>query len=107
MRFGKISLAAIAAASLVSAPVMAESLSPAAKAVGASKVKRVGANAKAESKLGGGSGVIVAVLAAAAVIGGIVIASGNDENKPKRPLLFQDFALIRRPSGRLFFVLER
>jgi Na+/proline symporter len=85
MRFGKISLAAIAAASLVSAPVMAESLSPAAKAVGASKVKRVGANTKEESKLGGGIGVIVAVLAAAAVIGGIVIASGNDDNSPTSP----------------------
>jgi hypothetical protein len=84
MRFGKISLAAIAAASLVSAPVMAESLSPAAKAVGASKVKRVGANTKEESKLGGGSGVIVAVLAAA-VVGGIVIASGNDDNSPTSP----------------------
>ena len=84
MRFGKFSLAAIAAASLVSAPVMAESLSPAAKAVGASKVKRVGASAKEESKLAGG-GVIVAVLAAVAVIGGIVIAAGNDDNAPTSP----------------------
>ena len=85
MRFGKISLAAIAAASLVSAPVMAESRSPAAKADGASNVKRVGANTKEDSKLGGGSGVIVAVLAAAAVVGGIVIASGNDDNSPTSP----------------------
>jgi Na+/proline symporter len=85
MRFGKISLAAIAAASLVSAPVMAQSLSPSVKAVGASKVKRVGANAKEESKLGGGSGVIIAVLAAAAVVGGIVIAAGNDDNSPTSP----------------------
>ncbi len=85
MRFGKFSLAAVAAASLVSAPVMAESLSPAAKAVGASKVKRVGAGAKEESKVGGGSGVIVAVLAAVAVIGGIVIAAGNDDDGPTSP----------------------
>ena len=85
MRFGKISLAAIAAASLVSAPVMAQSLSPAAKAVGVSKVKRAGAATKEESKLGGGSGVIVAIVAAAAVIAGIVIAAGNDDDAPTSP----------------------
>ena len=85
MRFGKLSLAAIAAASLVSAPVMAQSLSLAAKAVGASKAKRVGANTKEENKLGGGSGVIFAVLAAVAAIGGIVIAAGNDDNAPTSP----------------------
>jgi hypothetical protein len=85
MRFGKISLAAIAAASLVSAPVMAQSLSPAAKAVGASKVKRAGAATSEESKLGGGSGVIVAVVAAAAIIAGIVIAAGNDDDAPTSP----------------------
>jgi hypothetical protein len=85
MRFGKLSLAAVAAASLVSAPVMAQSLSPAAKAVGASKVKRVGANTAEESKLGGGSGVIVAVIAAVAVIGGIIIAAGNDDDAPTSP----------------------
>ena len=85
MRFGKISLAAIAAASLVSAPVMAQSLSPAAKAVGASKVKRAGAATTEESKIGGGSGVIVAIVAAAAVIAGIVIAAGNDDDAPTSP----------------------
>ena len=85
MRFGKISLAAIAAASLVSAPVMAQSLSPAAKSVGASKVKRASATSNEESKLGGGSGVIVAILAAVAVIGGIVIAAGNDDDEPTSP----------------------
>ena len=85
MRFGKISLAAVAAASLVSAPVMAQSLSPASKAVGASKVKRIGAASKEESKLENGSGVIVAILAAIAVIGGIVIAAGNDDDGPTSP----------------------
>jgi hypothetical protein len=85
MRFGKISLAAVAAASLVSAPVMAESLSPAAKAVSVSKVKRAGVASKEESKLGGGTGVIVAVLAAAAIIGGIVIAAGNNNDSPTSP----------------------
>ena len=85
MRFGKISLAAVAAAALASAPVMAESLSPSVKAVAASKVKRAGAATKGESKLGGGSGVIVAVLAAVAVVGGIVIAAGNDDDAPTSP----------------------
>ena len=85
MRFGKISLAAVAAASLVSAPVMAQSLSPASKAVGASKVKRIGAASKEERKMGRGSGVIVAILAAIAVIGGIVIAAGNDDDGPTSP----------------------
>ena len=85
MRFGKISLAAIAAASMVSAPVMAQSMSPAAKAVATSKVKRAGASTKGENKLGGGSGVIIAILAAAAVIGGIVIAAGNDDDGPTSP----------------------
>lgn len=85
MRFGKISLAAVAAASLVSAPVMAQSLSPAAKAVGASKVQRIGATSKEENKLGGGSGVIVAAIAALLIIGGIVIAAGNDGDGPTSP----------------------
>ena len=85
MRFGKISLAAVAAASLVSAPVMAQSLSPSAHVAGISKVKRVGGSASEESKLGGGSGVIIAILAAVAVIGGIVIAAGNDDDGPTSP----------------------
>jgi hypothetical protein len=85
MRFGKFSLAAVAAAALVSAPVMAQSLSPAAKAVGASKVKRVGAGANEENKQAGGTGVIVAILAAVAVVGGIVIAAGNDDDAPTSP----------------------
>ena len=81
MRFGKISLAAVAAASLVSAPVMAQSLSVASKAVGASKVKRVGAATKDESKQGG-NGLIIGLVAAAAVIVGIVVLSGDDSTSP-------------------------
>ena len=83
MRFGKVSLAAIAAASLISAPVVAQAVQPASKAT-AAQAKRAGV-AKEESKLGGGSGVIVAVLAAAAVIAGIVIAAGNDDDAPTSP----------------------
>ena len=84
MRFGKITLAAVAAASLVSAPVMAQSLSPSAHVAGISKVKRVGGSASEESKLRGG-GVIIAILAAAAVIAGIIIVSGNNKNRPTSP----------------------
>jgi hypothetical protein len=84
MRFGKISLAAIAAASLVSAPVMAEVAAP-AKSVAVSKVQRVGKARSAENKIGKGSGVIVALLAAAAVVGGILIASGNNNDTPTSP----------------------
>ena len=84
MRFGKISLAAIAAASLVTSPVMAQALSPAAKAVSESKVKRIGADRDSESKLGG-SGIFIAVLAAAAIVGGIVIAASNDDDEPTSP----------------------
>jgi hypothetical protein len=85
MRFGKFSLAAVAAASLLSAPVLAQAAPAASKAVGVSKVKRVGAASGEESKIGGGSGVIVAVVAALAVIGGIVIAAGNDDDAPTSP----------------------
>jgi hypothetical protein len=84
MRFGKISLAAIAAASLVSAPVMAQVAAP-AKATAVSKVQRVGKARTAENKLGKGSGVIVALLAAAGIIGGIVIAAGNNADTPTSP----------------------
>jgi hypothetical protein len=80
MRFGKVSLAALAAASLISAPVVAQSTT-ASKA----PVKRTAVAKKEESKLGGGSGVIVAVVAAAAIIAGIVIAAGNDDDAPTSP----------------------
>ena len=75
MRFGKMSLAVIAAASLVSAPVVAAAAP--SKSVAVSKVKRVGAVRNTENKLGGGSGILVAILAAAAVVGGIIIASSS------------------------------
>ena len=83
MRFGKISLAAVAAASLVSTPVMAQSLSPSAKAVGASQIKRISAKSKQENK--DTSGVVVGVLAGIAVIGGIIIAAGNNNDRRTSP----------------------
>ncbi len=77
MRFGKKSMAAIAAASLLIAPVAAQA-APA-------KVQRVGAVRAQESKLGGGQSTIIAVLAAAAVIVGIVIAANGGKKNPKSP----------------------
>ena len=81
MRFGKLSLAAIAAVSLLSAPVMAQATPVASKSVGVSKVKRVGAATKDESKQGG-NGLIIGLVAAAAVIVGIVVLSGDDSTSP-------------------------
>lgn len=82
MRFGKIGMAAIAAASLVSAPVLAQAAQP-VKSVSAPV--RAGTTADSDSKLEGSSGIIIAVLAAAAVIGGIIIAADGDSNSPTSP----------------------
>ncbi len=81
MRFGKISLAAVAAASLLSAPVMAQSVSTASKSVGVSKVKRAGAVAKEESKQAS-SGLLIGLAVAAAVVVGIVVLSDDEPNSP-------------------------
>jgi hypothetical protein len=81
MRFGKLSLAAVAALSLVSAPVMAETASAASKVVGVSKVKRVGAASKNESKQAS-SGLLIGLAAAAAVIVGIVVLSDDNSTSP-------------------------
>ena len=84
MRFGKVSLAVITAASLISAPVVA-SAATASKTVSAAKSKRAGAASNDESKLGRGSGVIVAILSAALIIAGIVVAAGNKSDGPTSP----------------------
>ena len=85
MRFGKVSLAVIAAASLISAPVAANAVN-ASKSVSAAQSKRVGATSNDESKFGGrGSGVIVGLLAAALIIAGIVVAAGNKSDGPTSP----------------------
>lgn len=83
MRFGKLSLAAVATVALLSTPVLAQSATAASKTVGVSKVKRVGTATKEESKAEGSTGIIIGVVAAAAVIGGIIIISDDDEpNSP-------------------------
>lgn len=85
MRFGKISLAAVAAASLMSAPVMAQAVSAAPNANSTAQVKRAGAEREDENKIGRGAGVILGILALVAIVGGIVIASGNNADTPTSP----------------------
>ncbi|MEO9469558.1 hypothetical protein [Parasphingorhabdus sp.] len=74
MKFTKFA-AAIAAASLISAPVTAQavqSLTPA--------VERTGAVDENGEKLEGSTGIIIGVLAAAAVIAGIIIIADDDDD---------------------------
>ena len=79
MRFGKIGMAAAAAASLVSAPVLAQAVQP------VSSVARTSATVENGNDLEGGSGIIIAILAAAAVIAGIIIAADGSEDTPTSP----------------------
>ncbi len=79
MRFGKNSLAAVAAAGLVLAPIAAQA------APAASQVDRAAAKAKSESELKGGIGIFLALLAVAAIVAGIVIAADNKEDTPTSP----------------------
>ncbi len=81
MRIGKKSFAALAAASMLIAPVVAQA-APAAKST--AKVKRAGADRKSENKQASTS-VILGALAAAAIIAGIVIVSDGKDNKPTSP----------------------
>ncbi|WP_373491283.1 hypothetical protein [Parasphingorhabdus sp.] len=79
MRFGKIGMAAAAAASLVSAPVLAQATQPVTSAA------RTSATVEGESNVEGGTGIILAILAAAAIIGGIIIAADGSEDTPTSP----------------------
>ena len=83
MRIGKKSFAALAAASMLIAPVAAQA-APTAKSKSTASVKRVGADRKAENKVKG-SAAILAALAAAAIIAGIVIAADSKSNTPTSP----------------------
>jgi hypothetical protein len=83
MRIGKNSFAALAAASLLIAPVVAQA-APTAKAQSTASVKRAGADRNAENKIDGTS-AIIAALAAAAIIAAIVIAADGKSNTPTSP----------------------
>jgi Na+-driven multidrug efflux pump len=81
MRFGKLSLAAVAVASLVTAPVMAQSVSASTNtSIASSKVKRIGAASRDESKAG--PGIVVGIIAAVVIIGGIILLSDDDSTSP-------------------------
>jgi len=82
MRFGKIGMAAVAAASLVSAPVFAQAAQPVASIATADRASTTTA---ADSELEGGSGIILAILAAAAVIAGIIVAADGSDDTPTSP----------------------
>lgn len=73
MKFGKMA-AGVAALSLVTAPVAAQSVDSRAPAV-----DRVGANSTDSEQLEGENGILIAVLAAAAVIAGIIIIADDDD----------------------------
>ena len=75
MKFGKLA-GALAAVSLVAAPVMAQS---------APAVERVSAKTDATEKMEGDSRVIFALLAAAAIIAGVIITADNDDDNPTSP----------------------
>ena len=83
MKLTKICLAALAAASLVSGPVMAESLSPSANAVGNESVKRAGV--KADGKRKRPSGVVYGAIAAVAILGSAIALLSDKEGKPASP----------------------
>ncbi len=77
MTFARKLIAASIAASMVSAPALAQS---------ADTAIRTNMSAGEESNLeGDGSGIIIAILAAAAIIAGIIIAAGGSNDTPTSP----------------------
>tara|TARA_R110001599_G_scaffold169808_1_gene359802 strand:- start:62 stop:355 length:294 start_codon:yes stop_codon:yes gene_type:complete len=77
MKFGNLA-AAVAAVSLVAAPVAAQAVSSFAPTI-----ERAGAKSAASEQLEGENGILIALLAAAAVIAGIIIIAGdNDPTSP-------------------------
>ncbi len=76
----KKSIAAIAAASLVATPVVAQTVS-----ADSAVQLRVPSKTTSSEEVEGGSGIIIAILAAAAVIGGIIILADGSENTPTSP----------------------
>lgn len=81
MRFGKNTLAAVAAIALAAIPVTAQAADSKAKPV-ASKVKRAGSASNEESKIGAGVGLLLPLAAAAAIILGVVVLSDDSPSSP-------------------------
>jgi hypothetical protein len=82
MSFGKVSMAAVVALSMTSAPVLAQTATPASKLSVASSQARAGAALDNESELGGG--FIIPLLALAAIIAGILVVL-DDDDEPNSP----------------------
>lgn len=84
MHINKIMCSLLCAASVVSAPVMAESsLSPGARIAASSPVKRVAPASKKESKLSGVSTpVILLALVALGLFVGLVVLDGDEPSSP-------------------------
>lgn len=77
MSFGKVSMAAMVALSMTSAPVLAAP----ASSLSVSQA-RAGATVEDESQLGGG--FIIPLLALAAIVAGILVVIDNDDD-PESP----------------------
>lgn len=73
MSLGKYLLTAAAGLSLISTPVLAESVS-------SKSVSRTAASATDRQELEGENGILIAVLAAAAIIAGIIIIADDDDD---------------------------
>lgn len=86
MKFKTSLLTAVAAASIVSTPVMAQTLSPSANASGASNVKRVSAEAKGERRRGPGAALgavfVLGLLGAVAALSSGGNSSGGNPASP-------------------------
>jgi hypothetical protein len=82
MSFGKVSMAAVVALSMTSAPVLAQTATPASKLSVASSQARAGATLDNQSELGGG--FIIPLLALAAIIAGILVVL-DDNDEPTSP----------------------
>jgi beta-lactamase regulating signal transducer with metallopeptidase domain len=86
MKFRKSLLAAVAAASIVSTPVMAQTLSPSASASGAANVKRVNAEAKGERRRGSGAVIgVVLVLGLLGALAGLSSGGNSSGGNPASP----------------------
>jgi hypothetical protein len=80
MSFGKVTMGAVIALSMTSAPVLAQSAAPLSVA---GSQARAGAALEDENQLGGG--FIIPLLALAAIIAGILVVIDNNDEEPTSP----------------------
>lgn len=82
MSFAKVTMGAIVALSMTSAPALAQATSAKSLSVAASQA-RAGASMEDESQLGGG--FLIPLLALAAIIAGILVVIDNGDDDPVSP----------------------